>query len=182
MKSVLLYKCRASVVSKVDQRKPNSSHRRQLGKVIAIQWPHKISKNKLYKITGTKSMSIAITETRWKLLGTSTNCQPTVLQERRWGTIWREDQQDLQRKKKNHHSKHPEYRHPANKSRWHHLPSNTLVSKVSLQNLYTKAKNRKLWSNIVQKVVKLVYSRLSKWGMPHSHRKEKRLRKNKIKK
>ena len=39
------------------------------------------------------------------------------------------------------------------------FPVTPLVSKVSLQNLYTKAKNRKLWSKIVQQVVKLVYSR-----------------------
>ena len=32
------------------------------------------------------------------------------------------------------------------------------VSQVSLQNLYTKAKNRKLWSKNVQQVVKLSYS------------------------
>ena len=34
-----------------------------------------------------------------------------------------------------------------------------LVSQVSPQNLYTIAKNRKLWSKIVQQVVKTAYSR-----------------------
>ena len=51
-----------------DQRKLNSFHRRQLRKVIGIQWPHKISNNKLYKITRTKPLSITMAERRWKLL------------------------------------------------------------------------------------------------------------------
>ena len=66
VKSILLYNCGTWNVSKDDQRKMNSFHRRQLRKVIGIQWLHKISNNKLYKITGTKSLSITIT--RWKLL------------------------------------------------------------------------------------------------------------------
>ena len=62
VKRVLLYNCGTWGVSKDDQRKLNSSHRRQLKKVIGIQWPHKISNNRLYKITGTKPLSITITE------------------------------------------------------------------------------------------------------------------------
>ena len=56
-------------MSKDDQRELKSFHRRQLRKVIGIQWQHKISNNKLYKITETKQLSITITERRWKLLG-----------------------------------------------------------------------------------------------------------------
>ena len=56
VKSVLLYNCGTWGVSKNDQRKPNNFHTRQLRKVIGIQWPHKISNNKLYKITGTKPL------------------------------------------------------------------------------------------------------------------------------
>ena len=56
VKSVLLYNCETWGVSKDDQRKLNSFHRRQLRKVIGTQWPHKISNNKLYKITGTKPL------------------------------------------------------------------------------------------------------------------------------
>ena len=69
VKSVLLCNCGTWGVSKDDQRKLNSFHRRQLRKVIGTQWPHKISNNKLYKITGTKPLPITITERRWKLLG-----------------------------------------------------------------------------------------------------------------
>ena len=56
VKSVLLYNCGTWGVSKNDQRKPNNFHTRQVRKVIGIQWPHKISNNKLYKITGTKPL------------------------------------------------------------------------------------------------------------------------------
>ena len=69
VKSVLLYKCGTWGVSKDDERKLNSFHRRQLRKVIGIQWLHNISNNKLYKITGTKPLLITITERRPKLLG-----------------------------------------------------------------------------------------------------------------
>ena len=37
--------------------------------MIAIHWPHKIFNSKLYKVTGTKPLSITKTERRWKLLG-----------------------------------------------------------------------------------------------------------------
>ena len=56
VKSVLLYNCGAWGVSKNDQRKLNSFHRNQLRKVVGIQWPHKISNEKLCKITGTKPL------------------------------------------------------------------------------------------------------------------------------
>ena len=51
MKGVLLDNCGTWGVSKDDQRKLNSFHRKQLRKGIGIQCPHKISNNKLYKIT-----------------------------------------------------------------------------------------------------------------------------------
>ena len=84
VKRVLLYNCGTWGVSKDDQRKLNSFHRRQLKKVIGIQWPHKISNNRLYKITGTKPLSITITE---RSFDTSWDFQPIVLQEKQWCTI-----------------------------------------------------------------------------------------------
>ena len=69
VKSVLLCNCGTWGVSKDDQRKLNSFHRRQLRKGIGIQCPHKISNNKLYRITGKKPLLITITEKRWQLLG-----------------------------------------------------------------------------------------------------------------
>ena len=68
VKSVLLHNCGTWGVTKDEMRKLNSFHKRQLRKVIGIQRPHKISNNKLYKITRTKPLSITITKRRWKLL------------------------------------------------------------------------------------------------------------------
>ena len=130
VKSILLYNCGTWDLSKDDQRKMNSFHRRQPRKVIGIQWLHKISNNKLYKITGTKSLSITITG--WKLLqegmeaaGTHPET-PSRLPCKKGDEVlfWREGQEDLQRKK-NHHSIHSEWKYQAYKRRWHHLPSNT---------------------------------------------------------
>ena len=160
MKSVLLYNCETWGVSKDDQRKLNSFHRRQLRKVIGIQWPHKISNNKLYKITGTKPLSITITERRWKLLGhilrLPANCPAKkairyyfeertnkIFQGRRKTTLVSTLNKDIKRTKGDDIT----------------FPVTPLVSQVSLQNLYTKAKNRKLWSKIVQQAVKSPYSR-----------------------
>ena len=160
MKSVLLYNCETWGVSKDDQRKLNSFHRRQLRKVIGIQWPHKISNNKLYKITGTKPLSITITERRWKLLGhilrLPADCPARkatryyfeertnkIFTGRRRTTIVSTLNEDIKRTKGDDIT----------------FPVTPLVSQVSLQNLYTKAKNRKLWSKIVQQAVKSPYSR-----------------------
>ena len=59
------------------------------------------------------------------------------------------------------------------------FPVTPLILQVSLQNLYSKAKNRNLWSKIVQQAVKSTYSRWSRWSMPRSDQKEKRLRSEK---
>ena len=43
VKSILLYNCRTWGISKVDQKKLDSFHQRQLRKVIRVNWPKKIS-------------------------------------------------------------------------------------------------------------------------------------------
>ena len=159
VKSVLLYNCGTWGVSKDDQRKLNSFHRRQLRKVTWIQWPHKISNNKVYKITGTKPLLITIIERRWKLLGhilrlpADSPARKAMRNyfEERTNKIFRERRttivstlnEDIKRTKGDDIT----------------FPVTPLVSQVSLQNLYTKAKNRKLRSKIVQQVVKSAYSR-----------------------
>ena len=151
VKSVLLYNCRTWGVSKNDQRKLNSFHRRQLRKVIGIQWSHKISNNKLYKITGTKPLLITTTERRWKLLGhiliLPAECPARkamryyfeerinkIFRARRRTTIVSTLNEDIKRTKEDDIT----------------FPVTPLLSQVSLQILYTKAKNRKLRSKIVQ--------------------------------
>ena len=69
VKSILRYNCGTWGLSQNDQKKLNSFHRKQLRRVIVIRWPHKITNRKLYDITGTKPLSIGITERRWNLLG-----------------------------------------------------------------------------------------------------------------
>ena len=151
VKSVLLYNCRTWGVSKNDQRKLNSFHRRQLRKVIGIQWSHKISNNKLYKITGTKPLSITTTERRWKLLGhilrLPAECPARkamryyfeertnkIFRARRRTTIVSTLNEDIKRTKEDDIT----------------FPVTPLLSQVSLQILYTKAQSRKLRSKIVQ--------------------------------
>ena len=156
VKSVLLYNCGTWGVSKDDQRKLNNFHRRQLRKVIGIQWPHKIPNNTLHKITRKNPLSITITESRWKLLGhilrLSADCPARkamryyfeertnkIFRERRGTTIVGTLNEDIKRTKGDDIT----------------FPVTPLVSQVSLQNLYTKAKNRKLWSKIVQQAVQI---------------------------
>ena len=52
VKSILLYNCGTWGISKGDQKKLDSFHRRQLRKVIRVNWPQKISNKKLYEVTG----------------------------------------------------------------------------------------------------------------------------------
>ena len=143
-------------MSEDDKRKLNSFHRRQLRKVIGIQWRHKISNNKLYKITGTKPLSITIIERRWKLLGhilrLPADCSPrkpmryyfedrtnNIFRVRRRTTIVSTLNENINWTKGDDIT----------------FQVKPLVSQVSLQNLYTKAKSRKLWSKIVQQVAKI---------------------------
>ena len=140
VKSVPLYNCWTWSVQKDDQRKLNSFHRRQLRKVIGIQWPHKISNNKLYKVTGTKPLSITITKRRLKLLGhilrLPADCPARkvmryyfeertkkIFRGRRRTTIVSNLNEDIKRTKGDDIT----------------FPVTPLVSQVSLQNLYTKA-------------------------------------------
>ena len=69
VKSILLYNCGTWGVSKTDEKKLDSFHRRQLRIVLGIRWPHKIKNTSLYKATKEIPLSVTITERRWKLLG-----------------------------------------------------------------------------------------------------------------
>ena len=106
---------------------------------------HKISNNKLYKITETKPLSITITERRWKLLVQILRLPADfparkamryyfeertnkIFRGRRRTTIVSTLNEDIKRTKGDDIT----------------FPVTPLVSQVSLQNLYTKPKNRKL--------------------------------------
>ena len=160
VKSVLLCNCGTWGVSKDDQRKLNSFHRRQLRKVIGIQWPHEISNNKLYKITGTKPLLIIITERRWKLLGHILRL-PADCPARKAMKYYFEERTNKIFRGKRRTTIVSTLNEDIKQTKGHDItfPVTSLVSQVSLQNLYVKAKNRKLWPKIIQQVVKLAYSR-----------------------
>ena len=138
VKSVLLYSCGTWGVSKDDQRELNSFHRRQLRKVTGIQCPRKISNNKLYKMTGTKPLSITITERRWKLmrniLRLPADCPARKAMsycfEKRTSTIFRARKRSIIVSTLNEDIKRT-------KGYDITFPVTPLVSQVSLQNLYT---------------------------------------------
>ena len=69
VKSIFLYSCGNWGLSRSDQKKLNSFHRKQLRQVTGIKWPHRITNTKLYQVTETEPLSITLTERRWKLLG-----------------------------------------------------------------------------------------------------------------
>ena len=108
--------------------------------MIEIQWPHKTSNSKLHKITGTKSLSITKTERIWKLLGhilrLPADCPARKAMRyyfeertnkifRRRTTIVSTLNEDIKQTKKDG-------------------ITFSVTTLVSLQNLYTKDKNRKL--------------------------------------
>ena len=123
-----------------------------------IKWPHKISNRKLYEKTGIRPLSQTIRE-RWKLLGHIMRLPAECPARRAMRYFFKERSnrkfpgrkrttivptlnKDIQLAKSKHSS----------------FPVTPLISQVSLQNLHTKAKNRKLWSNIVKQVVDAAYS------------------------
>ena len=161
VKSILLYNSGTWGLSKGDKQKLDSFHQRQLRKVIGMNWPHKISNKKLYEVTGSKPISITITERRWKLLGhimrLPSDCparkamryffekrSEKLFKGRKRTTIYTTINEDIRRTKQAFPS----------------FPITTLMSHVSLQNLYTKTKNRRLWKQIVGMVVESAYSEL----------------------
>ena len=159
VQSILLYNSGTWGVSATDEKNLDSFHRRQLRKVMGIKWPHKISNRKLYEKTEIRPLSQTIRERRWKLLGhimrlpaecPARRAMRYFFEERsnrkfpgrKRTTIVTTLNKDIQLAKSKHSS----------------FPVTPLISQVSLQNLHTKAKNRKPWSNIVKQVVDAAYS------------------------
>ncbi len=159
VQSILLYNAGTWGMSKTDEKNIDSFHRKQLRQVLGIKWPHKIKNEKLYEKTKTQPLSKTITERRWKLLGhimrLPEECPARRAMQyyfekrtckkfpgRKRTTIITTINRDIQRAK----NKYPSFKV---------IP---LISLVSLQNIYTKAKNRTLWRSIVKQVVDSVYS------------------------
>ena len=159
VKSILLYNCGTWGLDVNDERNLNSFHRKQLRRVVGIKWPHRITNKKLYKITNSEPITITITERRWKLLGhilrLPANCPARKAM--KYFFEYRSAKKFLGRKRTtiittlNKDIKRTKQKFPS-------FPVVPLISQVSLQNTYTKAKNRKLWLKIVKQVVDSAYS------------------------
>ena len=127
-------------------------------RVIGIEW-NRISNKKLYKVTDTKPLSITISERRWKLLGhiLRLSADWPARETMRYYFEERTNKKFKGRKRTtivttiNEDIKSTKEKHPT-------FPITPLISHVSLQNIHTKAMNRKLWSKVVGQVVDSVYS------------------------
>ena len=155
VKSILLYNCGTWAMTKFDEKKMDSFHRQQLRRVIGVHYPRTISNTKLYKHTRSQPLSTTIRERRWKLLGhilrlDANSPARKAMQyffENRTAkkflgrprtTIVSTINRDIQ----------------STKHKTPNFPLTPLISQVSLQNIGTKARNRKLWCKIVKQVVK----------------------------
>ena len=66
---VILYNAGCAALTDQDKARLDACHRRHLRKVMGIKWPAKISNEKLYKVTGVRSLSVRVEEMRWRMLG-----------------------------------------------------------------------------------------------------------------
>ena len=67
IKSILLYNCGTWALTKQQEQKLDSHHRKQLRKVLNIKYPTRITNAKLYEICNEIPISITILKSRWKL-------------------------------------------------------------------------------------------------------------------
>ncbi|GFS25539.1 endonuclease-reverse transcriptase [Elysia marginata] len=69
VKSILLYICGTWSLTKQEEHKLNTFHRRQLRTILNIKHPTVIKNNALYQKTGETPISLTILEARWRLFG-----------------------------------------------------------------------------------------------------------------
>ena len=137
----------------------DSFHRKQLRQVVGIKWPHRISNRNLYRMTGSQEISKTITERRWNLLGhiLRLNADTPARKSMRYYFKQRTSQKFLGRDRTtivttiNKDIKR-------SKEEISSFPVTPLISSVSLQNIASKARNRKLWAGIVKQVLYSAYS------------------------
>jgi len=127
--------------------------------MVGIQWPHKRSNKKLYKITKSEPISKTITERRWKLFGHILRllAKCPARKAMQYYFEHRTSKKYLGRKRTTIVTTINKDIKQANE-KYTNFPVKLLISQVSLQNIKTKAKNRKLWTEIVKTVVISAYS------------------------
>ena len=70
MRSVQLYNCGTWALTKTDEEKLDSFHRKQLRRVLGIRYPTKISNKSLYKKNFEQTpISLEVLQARWRLFG-----------------------------------------------------------------------------------------------------------------
>ena len=160
VKSVLLYNSSTWGLTKDDENKLDSFHRKQLRQVLGVYYPHKISNKKLYEVTNTRPISIDITKARWKMFGHALRMdQKTPARKamnyyfrapegipkfrgRKRATIVTTLNRDIKRTKE----KYTDFRLPE------------LKSELNLRNTRVKALNRKHWQTMVKMVTNAAHS------------------------
>ena len=162
VKSILLYNCSTWGLTVQDMRNLNSFHRRQLRKVINIRWPQTINNKKLYEKTNTKPISVDITKRRWTLLGhilrmdknTPGRLAMKYFFEKRTNRKFRGRKRTTIVTTINRDIK-------KTRDKYNDFNVEELNSEIRLHNIGAKARNRKLWKVIVDKVVEVAYSEAS---------------------
>ena len=76
MRSVLLYNCGTWALTKTDEEKLDSFHRKQLRRALGIRYPTKISNKSLYKKC--KQTPISLLQARWRLFGHVLRREPSI--------------------------------------------------------------------------------------------------------
>ena len=66
---VILYNTGCAALTDKEKDRLDASHRRHLRKVMGVKWPARISNEKLYQVTGVRSLSVRVEEMRWRMLG-----------------------------------------------------------------------------------------------------------------
>ena len=69
IKSILLYNCGTWDITKHEEEKLDTHHRRQLRRIIGIKYPTKISNTNLYKRCNEIPITHTIMKARWRLFG-----------------------------------------------------------------------------------------------------------------
>jgi hypothetical protein len=69
IKPILMYNTSAMASTQIIMEKLNSTHRKQLRHLLNIFYPVHITNTELYTVTKQRTISIQITEARWKLFG-----------------------------------------------------------------------------------------------------------------
>ncbi|GFR72738.1 endonuclease-reverse transcriptase [Elysia marginata] len=69
VKSILLYNCGTWSLTKQEEHKLNTFHRRQLRTILNIKYHTVIKNNTLYQKTGETPISLTILKARWRLFG-----------------------------------------------------------------------------------------------------------------